>query len=463
MSILKKILTFTLSSIAFGGTIDRILDNIVLGSYTASPRIIQSTRYTTFAGPSVSFRLRTDLMNKPPFYFQPPRATLSCAGLDFDAGWLSIMNLDTLAQMLQQAGASFMWGVAVGLVYSLPGVAQAFDMLQKWGRYAQFLGQGACQAGIIAGRNLFNAFKEGIKTESINEAISQGITSTLTQAVKEYKKNIDIRKAFGIYPYEIYYNSSSDKDFGDLLASVTGVYIFYPVDSSGNICNSQDCYDNIKANILPPLAEVSVRELIEGANKQVEVYDCLWGVLSNGIMFCTNASQGSLPTRKISFNKGLKDIELDYLNRIFNTIESGGTLTPADRDYLLHSPIQNLGGILNTLATYKRMGNDAIVNQALYELAYISAVLKLQALIKSMLYAYNSYKYAYANEKNVPENFFTQIKTLEDMEKEIDNYVSKVMDKVIKLNKTFEVFEKQRRYIAEKIMEEFGLGFVIGR
>lgn len=455
----KFILALCMFSFSFAN-IDALLDSVVLGSYSAKPRTIKTSKLTTFAGPSLSFRLRTDLLNKPLFYLQPPRATLSCAGLDFDAGWLSIMNLDTLSQMLQQAGASFMWGIAVGLVYSLPGIADAFDKLQKWGRYIQFLASNACQIGIQAGRGIYTAMKEGIRAGTVNETISQGVASTVSSAIKNYKQYIDANKVFGVYPYKVYYQSFSDKDLADLIASVTGVYLFYPMDDNGNVCTNSNCYDNVKVNVLPPLAKVSIKELINGTGGKIEVYDCSWGVLSNGVQFCTNVDKGKLPTRQISFTKGLKDLEREYLESILSKVESGGSLTASEQLYIQSSPIQNLLGILNTLAMYKKLGKDDLAQQALDEIAYLSAALKLQALIKSILYAYSSLKYSYANELDVPVELLQQIDRLDEMETQVDNYVLTMLDKIARLNQTFEVFEKQRRYITEKIMAEFGLGLL---
>jgi len=458
----KKLLALLASAgLSFGGTIDQILDSVVLGSYYAGPAVIKS-HYTSMMGPSVSFRLRQDLIGKPLISLQPPRATLSCAGLDFDAGWLSIMNLDTLAQLLQQAGASYMWGIAVGLVYSLPGIGEAFDMLQKWGRYAQFLSMNACTAGIQAGRQLSTAFRESLKTDALERGISQGLFSTISEAVKSYKKNVDKTKAFGVYPYEVLAKAGITGDLADLIASFTGVYMFYPVADDGSVCSTESCMDSVKVYVLEPL-DVNLDALVRG-DADVEVYDCGWGVLPGpGVEFCTKASGGTLPKRKLSFSQGLKDRELSYLRSILTKAKTGVPLSAQEEEYLRRSPISNIVPILNALIFFEKSGQHELADVYLEELAYLQALLKLQAFVSSISYALSEYVLKYANEKDTTTEIFKHVRVLRDRQKELEKKLQEKIAMVNQLNQTMKQWVEVRKKIVDRIVAEFGSGAVFWR
>jgi len=459
---MRKKLLALLAGLSFGGTIDQILDSVVLGSYYAGPAVIKSPNYTTVTGPSLSFRLRRDLFGKPLVYLNPPRATLSCAGLDFDAGWLSLMNLDTLAQLLQQAGASYMWGIAIGLVYSLPGVGEAFDMLQKWGRYAQFLSMDACTAGIQAGRQLYVAFKEATKTDAVNRALSEGWFSTVSEALKNYKKNVDKTKVFGVYPYEVLAKAGITGDLADLIASFTGVYMFYPVADDGSVCSTESCMDNVRIYVLEPL-DVNLDALVRG-DADLEVYDCGWGVLSGpGVEFCTKAGGGALPKRKLSFSQGLKDRELSYLRSILTKAKTGVPLSSQEEEYLRRSPVSNLVAVLNALAFFEKSGQQELATVYLEELAYLQALLKLKAFVSSVTYALNEYVLRYANEKDATTEIFKHVEELKRRQKELEAELEERLAKVNRLNQTMKQWEEVRKKIVERIVAEFGSGAVFWR
>jgi len=459
---MKRVLVGIMSSLCFSfADINALLDNIVLGSYSSPAGTIRSPNYTTFAGPSFGFRLNTSLINKPVLSWQLPRATISCAGLDFDAGWLSIMNLNTLAQMLQQAGASFMWGVAIGLVYSLPGIAEAYDMLQKWGRYSQFLGMNACQAGIAAGKGLYTAFREALKTESMENAIATGLKSTAEEALKNYKENINVEKAFGIFPYEVYYSSLSDKDLADLIASFTGVLLFYPADTNGSICARKECLDRVRVKYLPPLGKLTIDQIIDGGAGYVEVYDCNWGMLSvdgKSVMFCSNVSEGGLPTRKINITKGLADLEYDYLSEIVNKMEIGTTLTSNELTYLSTTPIQNLIKFLNYAKTLRTLGRNKESEELLRNLAYLSAGLKIRSLLYSVKFNIAISAGPYFSAEDVPEELFKYVVKLNKNIDEADKFIKEKLDYVAKVNRTLKDMEESARYLTTLFSKQFGLG-----
>lgn len=458
----KRVLAVFLASVSLSlGNIDDVLNNVVLGSYNNPARVIKSPHYNTYAGFSFGFRLNTSLLNKPVLSFQLPRITMSCAGLDFDAGWLSMMNLDTLSQLLQQAGASFMWGVAIGLIYSLPGVAEAYDMLQKWGRYSQFLGQGACQAGILAGKTLGMAIRESLKSESAENSIASGAKSTFTEALKAFKENFDKTKAFGVFPYEVYYSSFKDKDIADLIASFTGVLMFYPADNNGNVCTKKECIENIRVKYLPPLSDLTLKELINGGAGKVEVYDCTWSLLDVdgvSVMFCTNASEGGLPTRQVNITKGLADLEYKYLNNITAKLKAGTSLEQSEVQYLSSTPIENLVRLLNYAIMLEKMGKTEEKENLLQNIAYLSAALKIRSLLTSIKFNIGVYSGTYFSSKNVPSDLSQYVRFLNKNIEEAEKIINERLAFIRNTNETIEKMDKTAKYLTTLFVKEFGLG-----
>ncbi len=459
----KLALSLALSASIASAGVNDLLDNIVLGAYYQKPGQIISTNYNTFTGGSFSFRLRQDLLNKPIIAFQPPRATLSCAGLDFDAGWLSIMNLDTLNQMLQQAGASFMWGIVVGLIYSLPGITEAFDKLQKWGRYIQMLGQGACQAGIAAGASIGRALFESEKTSSAERSLASGVTSAFSEAVKKFKDYLDFDRLYGVFPYEPLYNTYTHRDLIDLIASFTGVIIWSPVNTSGEPCEDADCAENVRVTYLPPL-EGTIDKIINGGTS-IEVYDCSWGTVntpSGVVQFCTNATNNTLGTRTIPLSTGLVGKEKEYLRSILDKIKSGTPLNSQEKNYLLTHPISGIVSVLNLLAVQENAGES--VDGILEDLAYLSAGLKLLSLLSTVKTNIEQYIFLYDEDENPPLTLLRYKSMLSKRSRAIRKMVQEKISMISALEDALKSYKAQRDFIKQKVIQKFGIGaFVLGR
>lgn len=129
--------------------------------------------YTT----SIFFRFGPAFENYEPIVmFSPPKVSYGCGGLSVKGMFIRILGLDRLSLMLKSAGASLAWGIAIGLIYSLPGVSASFSFLNSWAKKIQQLLQNACQSGIKLGmaagkkipglgeegllQNAFDSFKE---------------------------------------------------------------------------------------------------------------------------------------------------------------------------------------------------------------------------------------------------------------------------------------------------------------
>ena len=130
-------------------------DNVLLnvtpgGSYDVNGKSF----YTT---PSVYFRFGPSQMNfEPIWHVSPPSIGASCSGFNLQGLFVSIIGWDRISKMLKSAGASFAWGIVVGLIYSLPGIFSAFKMINAWAKKIMQLLQNACRAGQNFGKALTN-------------------------------------------------------------------------------------------------------------------------------------------------------------------------------------------------------------------------------------------------------------------------------------------------------------------
>ena len=119
-----------------------------------------------------------------------PEIQASCSGINIKGMFVSLLNLDQLGQMLQNAGASLAWGIAVGLIYSLPGIANAFKMINDWAKRIQQILGNACQSGIAIAQHYMPSGMDRISLQNkvdsyISNAASymQGGMSSLAKAL----------------------------------------------------------------------------------------------------------------------------------------------------------------------------------------------------------------------------------------------------------------------------------------
>lgn len=115
---------------------------------------------------SVYFRFGPASQNYEPIYhISPPDISVSCSGFNLKGLFVSFIGFERIAKMLKSAGASFAWGIVVGLIYSLPGIFSAFKMLNAWAKKIMQLLQNACKGGMEMGKNISKAtgLDEGIK------------------------------------------------------------------------------------------------------------------------------------------------------------------------------------------------------------------------------------------------------------------------------------------------------------
>lgn len=148
---------------------DSIFKNVTEMSVATDP--MSGTSYLSGGGIEVRFK-RTG--NFPPIFSAgAPGLKASCRGISFDAGYAMFMNLERLGQQLAQAGASVAYGVLIGLVYTLPGVEQAFSKLNEWSQWIQGFLNDSCNIGQNFGRSMGGTVWKDLEgvTNDINGAI----------------------------------------------------------------------------------------------------------------------------------------------------------------------------------------------------------------------------------------------------------------------------------------------------
>jgi len=437
--------------------IDSILDKTI-NTTTTSAGVYKSPSMTTGTLGSYSFRLKTDLLDLPVFTLQPPRATISCSGFDFDAGFISLLNLDTFQSMLEQAGTSLSWGVVIGLIYSIPGIAQAFQYLNEFGRYSQMLGQGACQIGTSLGKSVGSSIFYSAKVEGEGNAVASGIKSTFEEAVKNYKNYLKIERLFYTFPYTYLKSSGfSDEELQNMIAGFFGIYDWKPYKEDGSICQSRDCIDgkNIKTLAKPPKID-TLDALLYGGN--VKVYTCSWNSISvDGTIInaCTAFNEAN-----INIQEGLIEKVYKRIDRIVDDLINGNVVSPDDAAFL-----QSYGwltNVINALVLMKRI-NPTNYKPYAYAVAQRIALTILKSLIYSARAELIANVYANMIDKASKDAMDEIFKRFVEANKEINRRFSEIQDDIKMLDSLNQLYFSLKSGLDEQLRQKFGSYIFIQR
>lgn len=194
---------------------DSIFNNVTDMSIATDP--MSGATYVHGGGIEVRFK-RTG--NYPPiFSFGSPGFKASCRGISFDAGYAMFMNLERLGQQLSQAGASLAYGVLIGLVYTLPGVEQAFSKLNEWSSWLQNFLNDSCSIGQNFGRSLGGTMWSDL--EDLKNEINNGIPSP-EEYLSEHPQTKDFIKKVYNSGTELQKNKANTDIVGHSLKDVRG-------------------------------------------------------------------------------------------------------------------------------------------------------------------------------------------------------------------------------------------------
>lgn len=153
--------------------LDNSLMNVTPGGVIFEKDSSGNVMNTTFHTGSFSFRFGGAFNYPEPIInLSAPKLSAGCGGLSVKGMFASVIGLDRFEEMLKNAGASLAWGIAVGLIYSLPGIGAAFRMIESWASKIQQLLANACQSGMAIGRMISeeSGFKDNALSKTIVDA-----------------------------------------------------------------------------------------------------------------------------------------------------------------------------------------------------------------------------------------------------------------------------------------------------
>lgn len=324
-------------------TVDDFLDKVVGGIYVNKGGDFKTSHYAGYKGPSFGLRLKTDALNMPIVALQPPSMSVSCAGFDFDAGMIGLMDLDTFQDMLTQAGSQLAWGVAIGIVYSLPGIGDAFNTLQTWARNIQKLFQAPCQAGITMGKNLSHAVASNFRSDAAAKDVIKGTATDFSRAITQSETSIPATDVYKTLPFTTLKMAGIDGELAGLIAAVTGGFNVVLTKEDGSSYTYSEVKNKTVAEVLgdrkidaalsindfPSLDATSFETIIYGNKGKSSIYICV-GSLSEAC--------DSVDVNEVSSVQGLKERMSNYLDKLITDSVSGNITTGTVTDQVGSSP-----------------------------------------------------------------------------------------------------------------------------
>ena len=130
---------------------DTILKNVTPGGIYEDP----SNKAQYIYGGNVVYKFKDSARGSAPLIsFAPPGFKAGCNGISFTGGFLQVLGLDGLADQIQNAGTAVIYGILVGLIYSLPALEKVFAHIRQWSEWLQQMLKSACSSGIAMGREI---------------------------------------------------------------------------------------------------------------------------------------------------------------------------------------------------------------------------------------------------------------------------------------------------------------------
>lgn len=124
------------------------------------------------------------------YHIQAPEISASCSGISFKGMFGTVVNLDELERQFSEAGESLAYGILVGIIYSLPGVAEIFAKLDSWAKKIQQMLANSCRTGIAIGKAAGNEGFAQIK-EAAGGIVSDDAKLWYNKVGKDYGSVID--------------------------------------------------------------------------------------------------------------------------------------------------------------------------------------------------------------------------------------------------------------------------------
>lgn len=451
--------------------INNLLDGIVNGnntfstSYYQPPAMYKSPTNNILTLGSYSFRLNNHLMQTPILSFTPPQATLSCDGADFNTGWVSVLNFQDFSGILQDAGTALAWGIVLGLVYSLPGVADVFQKLNEWGSRIQGLAMNACTTGMKIGKTLGSEIFENNKIGAQDAAMSAGQTSTyegtFESTLGSWQSDIinynKLSKFFGDVPYgSLYEVGETDPDIDNLIASLFGVVEWKTIDpNTQHACADASCLspNNVKVSYSPPLIS-NLDTIMTGGT--LRLYQCNWGPNPyNGVPMCI----GGVQKARYTLSQGLiTDVAQKIDGIVSNMIQGNYQPDPNTAGWIASVPIPGFTDMLTYLAVLKNRGFTTQYQSALQGISEMVAALMLRSLVLSAQNTLTSVGH-YLSEKDATADITQEEVNINKAAQWVNSYIDKNMKDnlslIVMAEKTYKSLRAEAEY---SFYEKFGKG-----
>lgn len=121
-----------------------------------------------YSGGSFKVKLKTSGQYAPLFQYRLPGLKKGCSGIDLDGGFLQFLGLDKLKDQLADAGSSLIFGVIMGIEYTMPAIAAVFNKIRAWSNALQAMLQNACNMG----QSLAKSYGVGkFQSDALNDAV----------------------------------------------------------------------------------------------------------------------------------------------------------------------------------------------------------------------------------------------------------------------------------------------------
>jgi len=147
--LLSDISAPTLMAAASSYMNDHILKNVTPGGLYEDP----TNKSQYIYGGNIIYKFKDTARGMPPLIsFAPPGIKAGCNGISFTGGFLQVLGLDGLADQIQNAGTAVIYGILVGLIYSLPALEKVFAHIRQWSEWLQQMLKSACASGVAMGR-----------------------------------------------------------------------------------------------------------------------------------------------------------------------------------------------------------------------------------------------------------------------------------------------------------------------
>lgn len=184
LSLVLVLLTPTISS----ASLDK-LDDIVMSTSTSAGSWSDPLGGGTYLnGGDFTIKLKHSSSSAPLFQFKPPSVKTGCSGISISGGFLQYLGLDQLQDSLSDAGSSLMFGIIMGIEYTLPAIASVFDKIREWANALQALLQNGCAIGqsLTKGSPMAKSFRDN----ALNTAV-EGTFKEMDKFINKGKPYLD--------------------------------------------------------------------------------------------------------------------------------------------------------------------------------------------------------------------------------------------------------------------------------